>query len=239
MIFQQNYSGIRVLRSRVNVILITVVCLLVISGCLPETSQVRTPGNNENGKATEVGENTFQTTPTQVTSTDIPPTPTQILLTPTLPPTLSTEGFDGESAYQDILYQVELGPRTPGSEGHQRIREWIAAELEEAGWSVEVQETTYMNQPVYNITAIRELVEDEDKPWILPMQIRILTLQNARNRCPGGMMVRLVWQSCWNWPGLCLLSSMQTSHSFFSMRKIMVVSRSGTGCMGQGLTPNH
>jgi len=64
--------------------------------------------------------------------------------------------FNGERAYRDVIYQVELGPRIPGEAGHQRIIEWIRGELAISGWQVEVQETEYQGKPVKNIIAGRE-----------------------------------------------------------------------------------
>ena len=63
--------------------------------------------------------------------------------------------FDGTAAYEDVQTQVSMGPRTPGSAGHAQIREWMRAELEAAGWTVEVQETERLGHPIYNIIAKR------------------------------------------------------------------------------------
>jgi Zn-dependent M28 family amino/carboxypeptidase len=64
--------------------------------------------------------------------------------------------FDGEHAYQDMLYQVELGPRIPGTSSHQQIINWIKAELKMYGWSVETQEINYQDKDIVNIIAKRE-----------------------------------------------------------------------------------
>ena len=63
--------------------------------------------------------------------------------------------FDGNRAYADVETQVAFGPRTPGSEGHAQIREWIRSELESAGWMVEIHQTEQLGHPVYNIIAKR------------------------------------------------------------------------------------
>lgn len=63
--------------------------------------------------------------------------------------------FDGSRAYQDVITQVEMGPRTPGSEGHLKIRAWIKDQLEIAGWTVDIQETQRMGQPIFNVVAKR------------------------------------------------------------------------------------
>ncbi len=44
---------------------------------------------------------------------------------------------------QDLSFQLQCGSRTPGSECHQRIKEWIIASLEEQNWQVESQSFTY------------------------------------------------------------------------------------------------
>ncbi len=61
--------------------------------------------------------------------------------------------FDSSRAYADVQTQVAFGPRIPGSQGHAMVREWMRAELESAGWVVEVQHTERMGHPVYNIIA--------------------------------------------------------------------------------------
>lgn len=63
--------------------------------------------------------------------------------------------FNGERAYEDVLTQVDFGPRIPGTEGHARIVEWMQEELSEAGWQVEVQESEAMGNPVRNVVAKR------------------------------------------------------------------------------------
>lgn len=69
--------------------------------------------------------------------------------------TPSVQAFDAQRAYQDAVYQMDLGPRTPGSSAHQSTIEYIQNQLEAAGWQVETQETTFKDQPVQNITAKR------------------------------------------------------------------------------------
>ena len=71
--------------------------------------------------------------------------------------------FDVTRAFSDVEYQVSLGPRTPGSEGHRRIRQWIAGELVKSGWETEEQNSTIEGHPVSNI--IGKL--GEGRPWIV------------------------------------------------------------------------
>jgi hypothetical protein len=64
--------------------------------------------------------------------------------------------FQGERAYRDIEAQLAIGPRHPGTPGHQQIRQWMIEELEAAGWTVEVQSGLQEGQRVYNLIATRE-----------------------------------------------------------------------------------
>ncbi len=66
-----------------------------------------------------------------------------------------TESFDGDRAYEDVQTQLRFGDRIPGSTGHQQTLEYIQAELKNAAWIVEIQDTTYQGHPVQNITAKR------------------------------------------------------------------------------------
>lgn len=70
-------------------------------------------------------------------------------------PTVEPALFDGERAYADVLTQVSFGPRTPGSEGHARIQEWMRQELEAAGWEVEIQESEALGHSIENLVARR------------------------------------------------------------------------------------
>lgn len=63
--------------------------------------------------------------------------------------------FDGSRAYADVQTQVAFGERTPGSAGHAKVREWMRAELESAGWTVEIHETERLGHPIYNVIAKR------------------------------------------------------------------------------------
>lgn len=61
--------------------------------------------------------------------------------------------FDGQRAYQDVLAQVTLGARTPGSVAHARTVAYIQQELEKAGWKVQIQATEWDGFSVQNIIA--------------------------------------------------------------------------------------
>lgn len=63
--------------------------------------------------------------------------------------------FDGRRAYEDVKTQVAFGSRVPGSEGHAEIQEWMRAELELAGWQVEIQTSEALGHPIENLVARR------------------------------------------------------------------------------------
>jgi Zn-dependent M28 family amino/carboxypeptidase len=71
--------------------------------------------------------------------------------------------FDGERAYEDVLAQMEFGPRTPGSPAHAAAVDWMLAELQAAGWQASVQEAEWDGQLVRNVVAER----GNGAPWIL------------------------------------------------------------------------
>jgi hypothetical protein len=75
--------------------------------------------------------------------------------------------FDGERAWQDVDYQTDLGPRTPGSEAHAETVGWIQSELEEAGWQVEVQEAVMLGHPIKNLIARRPESIAAESPWLI------------------------------------------------------------------------
>lgn len=67
--------------------------------------------------------------------------------------------FSGQNAYQDVLTQVELGPRVPGSVASEQTQTWIASELKMAGWNVDIQEASILGHNIQNLIASRD-----DKP---------------------------------------------------------------------------
>src|SRR5204863_1410011 len=68
-------------------------------------------------------------------------------------PEAASVSFDGKRAYADVQTQVAFGPRSPETEGHAKVEEWIQGELVKAGWQVEVQKSEAMGHPVENIVA--------------------------------------------------------------------------------------
>lgn len=75
----------------------------------------------------------------------------------------SLQAFNTDRAWQDVIAQMDLGPRTPGSEAHRQVVEYIQTELQKAGWKVEVQQTERMGHPVQNIIAKR----GSGSPWVI------------------------------------------------------------------------
>lgn len=76
-------------------------------------------------------------------------------------PTQAPQEFDGERALNDIEQQLSFGPRIPGSQGHAKVIEYISLELEQAGWTVEVQNAEWMGIDIKNIISRRESKENE------------------------------------------------------------------------------
>lgn len=74
-----------------------------------------------------------------------------------------TYTFDAQRAYDDVRYQVDLGPRIMGSLAHEETAQWIITNLEQAGWQVELQETMINGQSIKNIIAKR----GSGKPWVI------------------------------------------------------------------------
>jgi Zn-dependent M28 family amino/carboxypeptidase len=73
------------------------------------------------------------------------------------------KAFDADHAFQDVSYQMSLGPRTVGSQAHTQVVTWMEKQLKEAGWQVEEQSTTSMGHPILNVIAKR----GNGKPWII------------------------------------------------------------------------
>jgi glutaminyl-peptide cyclotransferase len=73
--------------------------------------------------------------------------------------------FNAERAFQDLEYQVHLGPRIAGSSAHQQVRNWLLAANEDAGWVVEEQSINYQGQDIHNLIAKRDI--GSDYPWII------------------------------------------------------------------------
>lgn len=90
----------------------------------------------------------------------------QYNLTHLFPDTNTREHFEGDRAYEDVEYQVSLGPRIPGTEGHRRIIEWISSEMEKSGWEVEIQTSEILGHKINNIIGKRGGGASQE-PWII------------------------------------------------------------------------
>ena len=66
-------------------------------------------------------------------------------------------GFDGERALLDVQHQVSLGPRIPGTPGHDQILEWIEGILTQNKWEVELQDYEIRGKSITNLVASRGL----------------------------------------------------------------------------------
>jgi len=64
-------------------------------------------------------------------------------------------GFDGERALQDVKHQVSLGPRIPGTPGHDQILEWMEGILTQNNWKVELQVYEIRGKSITNLIASR------------------------------------------------------------------------------------
>ncbi len=71
--------------------------------------------------------------------------------------------FNSQRAIGDVEYQLTLGPRTVGSQAHEKAVDWMVQQLQTAGWDVEVQEGTMDGQPIRNIVAKWGV----GSPWII------------------------------------------------------------------------
>lgn len=63
--------------------------------------------------------------------------------------------FDADRAYKDVQVQLSFGPRTPGSDAHQKAIDYFTSELKKAGWKVEIQTTSIEDHEIHNIIAKR------------------------------------------------------------------------------------
>jgi Zn-dependent M28 family amino/carboxypeptidase len=71
--------------------------------------------------------------------------------------------FNAERAYQDIKYQVSLGPRTIGSAAHSSVVEWISDGLQDNGWNPQLQIFDWDGNEITNVIGKR----GEGSSWII------------------------------------------------------------------------
>ena len=82
-------------------------------------------------------------------------------------PDVAPPVFDGQNAYQLVDYQVSLGPRFPGSKGHETVRTWIVSELKRNGWNVRENEQEFNGKKINNVIAYRQFSSDADQEWVI------------------------------------------------------------------------
>jgi glutaminyl-peptide cyclotransferase len=73
--------------------------------------------------------------------------------------------FDGKNAYLYAKSQVEFGPRTPGSEAHQKTIELITEEMNSFGWTVDIQSEELNGYLIQNV--IGKYPTTTSEPWII------------------------------------------------------------------------
>jgi Zn-dependent M28 family amino/carboxypeptidase len=71
--------------------------------------------------------------------------------------------FDGNRAYQDVVVQVDFGPRVPGTPAHQAEVDWLVSQLTSLGWFTEVQTINNESIQIQNVVAKK----GEGSPWIV------------------------------------------------------------------------
>ncbi len=61
--------------------------------------------------------------------------------------------FEGERAFLAAQTQMNFGPRTPGSDSHQKWLQWAEEGLQQNGWTVSHQDGHYRGQQIQNLIA--------------------------------------------------------------------------------------
>ena len=74
-----------------------------------------------------------------------------------------TGEFDGQRAFENVVVQVDFGPRINGSVAHENTIKWISTTLSRLEWEVEIQETITSGYKIQNIIAKR----GNGVPWII------------------------------------------------------------------------
>ena len=73
------------------------------------------------------------------------------------------DAFNEQRTFDDLEYQVGLGPRTIGSDAHEIVANWITSTLLKQNWEVEIQQTTSSDVAIKNIIAKK----GSGGPWII------------------------------------------------------------------------
>ena len=99
-----------------------------------------------------------------------------------------TNEFDGQRAFIDVKYQVDLGPRIPGSDAHKKTAAWIISRLEYEKWDVDTQEVEISGVPIKNIIAQR----GTGTHWIIIASHYDSRLFADRDKTPEGQKLSVV-----------------------------------------------
>jgi len=75
-----------------------------------------------------------------------------------------TISFSGENALDLVKTQVDFGPRIPGSEAHQMTVDFIQTNLQDNGWTVEIQIDQHGDYKIQNVIGKNE---QTGTPWII------------------------------------------------------------------------
>ncbi|MFZ0544328.1 MAG: M28 family peptidase [Candidatus Promineifilaceae bacterium] len=118
--------------------------LLILAACQnaetqPTAVQTVQPAATDTAEAT-APEPTFQ-----------PPPTIEVSPTAESTPMVESVAFDGESAYDYLLAQMDFGARWPGSPGHAELGDYIAEQLSGLNWEVQEQLFPYQDITGRNI----------------------------------------------------------------------------------------
>jgi glutaminyl-peptide cyclotransferase len=79
------------------------------------------------------------------------------------PKSLQNTSFSGERAFQDVITQMDMGPRTMGSAAHEQIISWSVDLFKNNRWDTTVLTSQWQGHQVQNIVAER----GQGHPWII------------------------------------------------------------------------
>jgi glutaminyl-peptide cyclotransferase len=71
--------------------------------------------------------------------------------------------FNPQRAIGDVEYQLSMGPRTVGSQAHQKVIDWMLQQLQSVGWKTEIQASELDGHPIKNVVA----KWGEGDPWVI------------------------------------------------------------------------
>lgn len=78
-------------------------------------------------------------------------------------PSQQPSAFNGQRAYSDLKFQVNLGPRIPDSVAHKQVLNWAETIFKESGWTTFRQDGLSGAHSYINLTATR----GQSHPWII------------------------------------------------------------------------